>query len=176
MPIPLSKDTQHTLSLLHTLCDSEIITWPIDFEACQHDEEDLNDALQAWLGSDRWQSSGSQFLQLGQDASGSLFMLWHYPGLSLEPPVVFMGSEGDTAILAPSLGDFMRQLASQQFFFSGDWVQYDESELQALNWPRLKAAIAAHLPLDERKPEAIQQEAERLHPAFGKWIQTYLDY
>ena len=118
MPNKLSTKTQEDMKFIDALCEKEIISWPIDYEPYHPTNEELSETLGHWFGSDKWSKSGDSFLQIGQDGAGSLFCLWFYPVLKEEPPVVFLGSEGESSLVASDTSDFIRQLSSGKLFFN----------------------------------------------------------
>ncbi|NEA53833.1 SMI1/KNR4 family protein [Streptomyces sp. SID13666] len=73
--------------------------------------EDTTDWFRAWTGNP--ELSGDAFRVFGQDGSGGYAAFWLVrPGQPLvDQPVVFFGSEGETGVVARSLGDFLWLLA-----------------------------------------------------------------
>ncbi|MFG2950510.1 SMI1/KNR4 family protein [Streptomyces adustus] len=73
--------------------------------------EDTTDWFQAWTSNG--QLNGDAFRVFGQDGTGGYAAFWLVrPGQPLEKqPVVFLGSEGETGVVAASLGDFLWLLA-----------------------------------------------------------------
>lgn len=74
--------------------------------------QDTTDWLRAWTGNA--QLSGDAFRVFGQDGSGGYAAFWLIrPGRPLvDQPVVFLGSEGETGVVARDLGDFLWLLAA----------------------------------------------------------------
>ncbi|MFJ8040593.1 SMI1/KNR4 family protein [Kitasatospora sp. NPDC096147] len=64
-----------------------------------------------WCGNE--EQNGSEFLVFGADGSGGCAAVWlTRPGRPLaDQPVVFLGSEGEAAVVARDLGDFLWLLA-----------------------------------------------------------------
>lgn len=73
--------------------------------------EDTTDRFRAWTGNP--DLDGDAFRVLGQDGTGGYAAFWLVrPGAPLaHQPLVFLGSEGETGVLASSLGDFLWLLA-----------------------------------------------------------------
>ncbi|MET3987527.1 hypothetical protein ABIC27_005427 [Streptomyces sp. PvR034] len=72
---------------------------------------ETTDWFQAWTGNDAL--DGCDFHVFGQDGTGGYAAFWSVrPGRPLdEQPVVFLGSEGETGVVARDLGDFLWLLA-----------------------------------------------------------------
>jgi hypothetical protein len=73
---------------------------------------DTTDWFRAWTGNT--ELSGDDFRVFGQDGTGGYAAFWlTRPGCPLtDQPIVFLGSEGETAVLARDLGDFLWLLAA----------------------------------------------------------------
>ena len=73
--------------------------------------EETTDWLRHWTGNH--ELDGDAYRVFGQDGTGGLVALWRVrPGRPLaEQPVVFLGSEGERGVVAPSLSDFLWVLA-----------------------------------------------------------------
>ena len=177
----INIEVQNSLDFLEELCQQEIIHYPIDFEMYQSQDRELAETLNSWFGSDRWSEDGDRFLQFGQDGSGSLFLLWYYPSLEIEPPVVFLGSEGESCIFANNINDFIQQLASGKLFCPYgdnfcDWLDPSEEERKQLNWHKLKVTVENKFGKSKVSPEAIRDNALKTHPNFPSWVETKVDY
>ncbi|MFF4453234.1 SMI1/KNR4 family protein [Streptomyces goshikiensis] len=72
---------------------------------------ETTDWFQAWTGNS--ELDGNDFRVFGQDGTGGYAAIWLIrPGRPLaEQPVVFLGSEGETGVVARDLGDFLWLLA-----------------------------------------------------------------
>ncbi|MER6030840.1 SMI1/KNR4 family protein [Streptomyces sp. NPDC001851] len=85
----------------------------VDFEV--HDAldpaEDTTDWLRRWTGNP--EADGSAYRVFGRHGTGGRAALWcARPGRAVtEQPVVFLGSEGETGVVAASLCDFLWVLA-----------------------------------------------------------------
>ena len=146
----ISPKIQDLLDFIDELCKQEIVTYPIDYEIEHPSDRDLAATLRCWFGSDRWSKEGDSFVQFGQDGTGSLFLLWFYPSLKTEPPVVFLGSEGESYLVAADISDFIQQLASGKLFSRGSWLDPEPDEKQELDWQRLELAVENKLEKNER--------------------------
>ena len=75
----------------------------MDYDPTIQTEEELEQTLQSWFDSERWDAGGHRFLHLGSDNTGGEFALWLRPDEPLEPPpVVYFGSEGGSGVLVAS--------------------------------------------------------------------------
>ncbi|KQQ66379.1 hypothetical protein ASF84_23985 [Pseudomonas sp. Leaf127] len=166
----LDDTTRDAIDFINTLCEDGLIDWPIDFEPAAFSDAELAETFGHWFGGQRWSEAGDTFVQFGQDGTGSMFLLWYYPGLSTRPPVVFMGSEGATSLVANDIEDFIRQLASGKQFFDGDWLEPDEDEDRELDWQALAQAVDARYGLGDETPEQLSDKARREHPDFDQWV------
>ncbi|TXS13953.1 SMI1/KNR4 family protein [Streptomyces sp. adm13(2018)] len=85
----------------------------VDFEPYESflTADDTTDWLRAWTGNS--DLTGDDFRVFGQDGTGGNAAVWLIrPGRDLaEQPVVFMGSEGETGVVARDLGAFLWLLA-----------------------------------------------------------------
>lgn len=168
----LNKNSLESLEYLKELCEKEIISWPIDFEFYQTSKTQLEETLKYWFGNEAWSSSGDSFIQFGKDASGSMFLLWFYPKLKTEPPVVFMDSEGDAYLVSSSITEFVKQMASGFLFFSGSWIEPDSKEKKELDWTLLKKLVNEHFCIKHINPEELTKIAKLNHPSFSDWVKS----
>ncbi|MFC9586655.1 SMI1/KNR4 family protein [Streptomyces yangpuensis] len=85
----------------------------VDFEPFEAflSAEDTDDWFRAWTGNN--ELDGDAFRVFGQDGSGGYAAFWLVrPGRpEAEQPVVFLGSEGETGVVARDLRDFLWLLA-----------------------------------------------------------------
>jgi hypothetical protein len=85
----------------------------VDFEPFDQFEsaEETTDWLRAWTGNK--ELSGDQFRVMGQDGTGGYAAFWLVrAGRPItEQPVVFLGSEGETGVIARNMADFLWLLA-----------------------------------------------------------------
>lgn len=136
----------------------------IDFEPyetfCSTGE--TTDWLRQWTGNP--ELDGDAFRVFGQDGTGGLAALWRIrPGRPLtEQPVVFLGSEGETGVVAGSLPDFLWVLA--------EGIGPLESVLHDDHSPRPEGALpglaARHATTPRRPARTIIAEARAEFPDF----------
>ncbi|MGW1728543.1 SMI1/KNR4 family protein [Streptomyces sp. NPDC002306] len=121
--------------------------------------EDTTDWFQSWTGNP--QLSGDAFRVFGQDGTGGYAALWLVrPDQPLDQqPVVFLGSEGETGVVARSLGDFLWLLAD------GFGPQEAATDYEPDRTPQPHeafAAVARRFAPDRQQPAAavIEQAAQ----------------
>ncbi|MEU7021116.1 SMI1/KNR4 family protein [Streptomyces sp. NPDC046203] len=126
--------------------------------------EDTTDWFRAWTGNR--ELDGDAFRVLGQDGTGGYAAFWLIrPGAPLtDQPVVFLGSEGETGVVARCLGDFLWVLA-------GGFGPLEAATEHEPDWtPRPDAARAAvarrFAPEREAPAEALIAAAAREFPDF----------
>lgn len=172
----LDDATRDAIAFINTLYDQDLIGWPIDFESASYSDEELAETFGHWFGGQRWAAAGDSFVQFGQDGTGSMFLLWYYPGLKTQPPVVFLGSEGETSLVASNIEDYIRQLASGKQFFDGAWLEPDEDDERKLDWQALARAVDERYGLGDATPEQLAEKARREHPDFDQWVNSNVEY
>ncbi|NUS12756.1 MAG: SMI1/KNR4 family protein [Streptomyces sp.] len=130
--------------------------------------EDTADWLQAWTGNP--EVSGDDFRVFGQDGSGGYVAFWLVRGGREldDQPVVFLGSEGETAVLARDLGDFLWLLA-------GGYGPAEAARTPDPGWtPRPSEALAAvarrAAPGREQPAAAVVEQAAREFPEFDDTV------
>ncbi|WP_425541231.1 hypothetical protein [Streptomyces rimosus] len=100
--------------------------------------EETADWFQAWTGNSEMQ--GDNFRVFGQDGTGGYAAFWLVrPDRALaEQPVVFLGSEGETGVVARDLGAFLWLLADgcgpmeAATSYKPDWVPQPDRALEAV--------------------------------------------
>lgn len=172
----MDDETLNARSFLKILCGSEQIRWPIDFAVFEPNDEELAETFGCWFGGQRWSTSGDTFAQFGKDATGSMFLLWYYPGLTTQPPVVFLGSEGESCLVSNSIEDFIHQLGSGKLFFNGDWYAPSPGENKDLDWQNLQRLIHEKLGRSDETPEQLSEKARQAHPDFTRWVESMVEY
>ena len=172
----VSPAIQDSINFIDRLCEQDIIAYPIDYEPNYPSNKELSETFENWFGGNKWLQKGDSFVQFGQDGTGSLFLLWYYPLLKIEPPVVFMGSEGESYLVAPKIDDFIRQLASGKLFYDSEWFDPELEEQLELDWHRLRSVVEAKLGRIELTPLQIQNRAIKLHPNFTAWVEANIEY
>jgi hypothetical protein len=134
---------------------------PFDAFLCA---EDTTDWLRAWTGND--ELTGDDFRVFGQNGAGGYAAFWLAgPDRPLaDQPVVFMGSEGETGVVAADLADFLWVLAagfgpfeaSTDYHF--DWTPHPSPE---------RTAVAERFAPNRRRPaEAVIEQAGQEFPDF----------
>ncbi|MDX2295741.1 MULTISPECIES: SMI1/KNR4 family protein [Streptomyces] len=130
--------------------------------------EETTDWLRAWTGNGELR--GDDFRVFGQDGSGGYVAFWLVrPGLILaDQPVVFLGSEGETGVVAGDLGGFLWLLADgfgpweAATSYEPDWTPRPNNEL---------VAIAEQFASDRRQPAvAVIEQAAADFPDFDDII------
>ncbi|MFD8890782.1 SMI1/KNR4 family protein [Streptomyces sp. NPDC059566] len=129
---------------------------------------DTTDWFQAWTGNT--EVDGSDFRVFGQDGTGGYAAFWIVrPSRPLaEQPVVFLGSEGETGVVARDLGDFLWLLADG----FGPWeaaTSY-EPDWKARPNPEFAAIAEGFAPHRRRSAAAVIELAAQEFPAFDDTI------
>jgi hypothetical protein len=128
--------------------------------------------LRAWTRNSTLH--GDDFRVFGQDGTGGNAAFWLIrPGPALvEQPVVFLGSEGETAVVARDLGDFLWLLARG----FGPWeaaTSYDPEPGWTPRPQRDLTAVAERFAPDRRASAAeIITQAAHEFPEFDDTIMT----
>ena len=175
MEFELSKKTQDDIAFLDRMSLEEVISWPIDYETNRQTFSETSDALDMWLGGKKWRETEHNFIQFGQDGCGSLFCLWFYPDLKGEPPVVFLGSEGERALISNSAHDFVRQITSGKVFFDGGWLDPDDEEKDELDWELLFKKAKSYIGSLCENPSELTSSAQANHPDISSWIESNVE-
>jgi hypothetical protein len=130
--------------------------------------EETTDWFRAWTGNA--ELSGDDFLVFGQDGSGGYAAFWlirsHRP--LIEQPVVFLGSEGETGVVARDLDAFLWLLAGgfgpreAATSYEPDWTPGHNPEL---------VAVAERFAADrQQSATAVIEQATREFPDFDDTI------
>ncbi|MFI1353211.1 SMI1/KNR4 family protein [Streptomyces sp. NPDC020898] len=140
----------------------------VDFEPYEAflTADETTDWFRAWTGNG--ELNGDAFRVFGQDGTGGSAAFWLIrPGRALaEQPVVFLGSEGETGVVARNLGSFLWLLAdgfgpweaASSHEPEPDWVPHSNREL---------AAIAEQFaPLHRAAAAVVIDQATREFPDF----------
>jgi hypothetical protein len=142
----------------------------VDFEAFPAflSAEETTDWFRSWTGNR--ELDGDAFRVFGQDGSGGYAAFWlvrpHRP--LVDQPVVFLGSEGETAVVARDLGSFLWLLAAgygpgeAATSYDPDWTPQHNQEL---------AAVAERFAADHKQPAAaVIEQAAQEFPDFDDTI------
>ena len=175
MKSKLNPITRESIEFINSLCEEKIISWPIDYEVYEPSDCELNETFGDWFGSNKWALSNHTFVQFGQDGTGSMFLLWFYPELKSDPPVVFMGSEGETCLVSSDIKDFIKQLSSGKMFYDGSWLDPEPEEKEDLNWEILHSTVESKLGKSNETPEQLSEKAASIHPNFKAWVESNIE-
>ncbi|MEU2117136.1 SMI1/KNR4 family protein [Streptomyces sp. NPDC016459] len=130
--------------------------------------EETTDWFRAWTGNG--ELTGDDFRVFGQDGTGGYAAFWMVrPGRPVvEQPVVFLGSEGETGVVARDLGSFLWLLAAgygpweAATSYEPDWAPHPHPEL---------TAIAERFAPAHRAPASrVREEAATEFPAFDDHV------
>ncbi|MER8091858.1 SMI1/KNR4 family protein [Streptomyces goshikiensis] len=129
---------------------------------------DTTDWFQAWTGNS--ELDGDDFRVFGQDGTGGYAAFWLIrPSQPLtEQPIVFLGSEGETGVVARDLGDFLWLLA-------GGFGPWEAATSYEPDWtPRphqgLTAIAEQFTPHQRRSATAVIELAAQEFPDFDDVI------
>ncbi|THA78131.1 SMI1/KNR4 family protein [Streptomyces sp. A0642] len=144
----------------------------VDFEPYESflAADDTTDWLRAWTGNS--DLTGDDFRVFGQDGTGGYAAFWFIrPGGDLpEQPVVFMGSEGETGVVARDLGAFLWLLADG----FGPWEAAAFYEPEPDWAPRVNEDLAAiaeqYAPACRASAATIVAQATQEFPDFDNTI------
>jgi hypothetical protein len=131
--------------------------------------EDLDFWFRLWTGNS--EADGGALLRVfGVDGSGGFVAFWlARPGNGLvEQPVVYLGSEGDTAVIARDLADYLWLLADG--FGPAEAVNFPDREPTPNQ--ELRHIAETHAPGREQRASAILAAATQEFPEFGKVIEA----
>ncbi|MFJ8473635.1 SMI1/KNR4 family protein [Kitasatospora sp. NPDC094011] len=129
---------------------------------------DTTDWFRAWTGNT--ELNGDGFRVFGQDGTGGYAAFWLIrPGKPLtDQPVVFLGSEGETGVLARDLGDFLWLLADG----FGPWeaaTTYEPDWAPRPN-PQMEAVAQRFAPGRQQPATAVIDRATREFPDFDDTV------
>lgn len=128
--------------------------------------DETTDWFRAWTGNG--ERDGDAFRAFGQDGTGGLAAFWLVrPGQKLvDQPVVFLGSEGETAVVARDLAAFLWLLADG----FGPWEAATTYDLEPGWVPQPNEALTAiarqHAPDRRASAPAIITKARQEFPDF----------
>lgn len=140
----------------------------IDFEpyAVFDSPEETTDWLRNWTGNH--DLDGDAYRVFGQDGTGGLAALWCVrQGRPLaEQPVVFLGSEGASGVVAGNLSDFLWVLADG--IGPMEAVEYDDRTSRPD--PTLTSLAERHATTPRRTAREIIAEAQAEFPTYAEDI------
>lgn len=132
---------------------------------------DEYDMLEAWFRGS--QEGISRIRIFGHDGVGSLIGLWFYEGLTGEPPVIFLGSEGEgNALLAGNMSEYLAVLAANRDWEPLDRAFMDAEESNAEENERFCSWLSKHGIRPAKDPAAVMKAARKKHPDFAKWLSS----
>ena len=145
----------------------------IDFEPYDHflSPEETADWLQAWTGNP--DVTGAEFRVFGQDGTGGYAALWLIrPDAEVsEQPVVFLGSEGETGVVARNLADYLWLVAGG--YGPLEAVEYPPSDdTIRRDIPAVRALAERAAPGSRTSPLAVLSAAQAEFPDFETWVET----
>ncbi|MFD0262619.1 SMI1/KNR4 family protein [Kitasatospora indigofera] len=128
---------------------------------------DTTDWLRSWTGNP--EVDGGAYRIFGQDGTGGLAALWCVrPGRPLaDQPVVFVGSEGESGVVAGSLSDFLWVLADGFGPLEAALEEGREARPDAV----LTAVAERHATTPRRPAGLIIAEARAEFPTFTEELQ-----
>ena len=129
---------------------------------------DTTDWIRAWTGNA--DLTGNDFRVFGQDGTGGYAAFWlvRPDRPVVDQPIVFLGSEGETGVLARDLGDFLWLLAGG----FGPWeaaTSYQPDWIPRLN-QELTAVARAFAADREQSAATVVEQATREFPDFDDTI------
>ncbi len=137
----------------------------IDFEPYDAFEsaEETTDWLRTWTGNP--DIDGDAYRIFGQDGTGGLAALWRVrPGRPLaEQPVIFLGSEGERAVVAGNLSNFLWMLADG----CGPLEAVLDEDRELRPDPALTTLAERHATTPRRPAHTIFTEAGAEFPTFS---------
>ncbi len=142
----------------------------VDFEPYSHflDSGETADWWRAWTGNA--ELDGSEFRVFGQDGTGGLAAFWLVrQGEPIEEqPVVFLGSEGETGVVAQNLRAYLWLLADGV----GPWeaTAYPDRGPETRTDARLAEIARRWAPSDHRSAQEIIAAARDEFPGFEELI------
>jgi hypothetical protein len=161
------------LTELHQLTFDYAAGQGYDFEPYRKflSEAETRDWIRAWTGND--ELDGAEFFVFGQDGTGGYAAFWlaRLGAPLLHQPVVFLGSEGTSGVVAPNLADYLWLLAG------------GVGPCEAIEQPRHPPAAAhlsaafrdfaqKHASSGHRMPAEIVEAAQREFPDFPTHIEA----
>ncbi|UUN30963.1 SMI1/KNR4 family protein [Streptomyces sp. FIT100] len=133
--------------------------------------EETTDWLRAWTGNE--QLTGDDFRVFGQDGTGGYAAFWlvRKDSALADQPVVFLGSEGDTAVVARDLSDFLWLLAGGYgpFEATSAFTTY-EPGWAARPGRELTAVAERYAPDCRRSAADVIESAAREFPDFDSTV------
>jgi hypothetical protein len=140
----------------------------IDFEPYTEflSAKDTQDWIRGWTGNQGL--DGLEYRVFGQDGSGGYAAFWcvREKARLLEQPIVFLGSEGERAVIARNFADYLWLLAGG--FGPYEACAYPEAE-RSPN-PDFVAFALAHAADARAEPRLVLAAAQKEFPNFGDLV------
>ena len=124
--------------------------------------------FQAWTGNESVEADG--FRVFGTDGTGGQVAFWlvNHGAKLFDQPVVFLGSEGETGVVACDFGDYLWLLAGSI------------GPMEAVEYGADKAKPQKHFedfarevaPGKQKTPAEVLALAKAKHPGFEAWIES----
>lgn len=126
--------------------------------------------LRAWTGNP--EASGDRLKVFGLDGTGGYSAFWCVEPQSdiLQCPVVFLGSEGESSVVACNFSDYLCLLAHNHGACEACLFACNDVGINT----EFEAFARKHATTPERLPEQIIGAARAAHPGFETWIQGLL--
>ena len=142
----------------------------IDFEPYSEflPESETKEWFKAWTGND--QADGSTFKIFGQDGSGGYAAFWLVDTSKpiLDQPVVFLGSEGETGVIASNFDTYLWLLASGVGPYEA--VAYPTIEMSENQ--EFLAFARSHSKFEKMSREEVLKSAQSDHSGFTELIES----
>ncbi|MBL7495834.1 SMI1/KNR4 family protein [Frankia sp. CNm7] len=130
--------------------------------------QETTDWFRAWTGNH--EVSGERFRPFGQDGTGGLAAFWQARPVTtlVDQPIVFLGSEGETGVVARDLAGFLWLLADGL----GPWEAIDPFRRDRPSRPNAELIeIAERFAAGARQTAAaVIEQASREFPDFERTI------
>ena len=124
--------------------------------------------FKAWTGNQN--ADGSVFRVFGQDGTGGYAAFWLADSGNpvTEQPIVFLGSEGETGVVASNLDEYL-------WLFAGGIGPYEAvaySDLKGKPNTAFTLFAEEHSPLKPLQPNQIVTRARTAFPNFSDWVES----
>lgn len=158
------------IAALHTLAFDYADGEGIDFEPYPSflPREEVQEWFKAWTGNRDADESG--LLIFGQDGTGGLAAIWQVNASAalLDQPVVFMGSEGETGVVARTFDDYLWLLASGH----GPYEAVAHPDDAKASSQIFTEFARTHSTSGARAPSVLLREADAAYPEFKRWVES----
>jgi len=141
----------------------------------------------SWFNNDISAYFEDEFIEIAGESDGSSYLLWYYPKLIGEPPIVYLTSDGDGSTIAPSMTEFICLLANSGDFYprgkkSKDiWTKLHPDYLEVIQDSdpvaykgRMKRMELAKTTLSCNSFSNILKNFKK-HPNFHEWLNKAIE-